>query len=134
MNDLNMHSDSIIFVDHVNHASIPQELLTFDVGLLPYGNSIYNSERFPIKLLEYSAAGLPIIATDTPVHRELMSDQFTQFYSKDNPDDLADVIVKLKEKSNETKKMSESARQFASQFTYDKRAEKLLALLKSVAE
>jgi glycosyltransferase involved in cell wall biosynthesis len=134
MKDLKMQSDCIVFVDHINHSSIPKELLTFDVGLLPYGNSTYNSERFPIKLLEYAAAGLPIIATDTPIHRELMSGEFTQFYSKDNPEDLAEAIVKLKEKSKDRMRMFESARQFASQFTYDKRAEKLLALLDSVAE
>lgn len=134
MNDLKMESDNIVFVDHINHSSIPKELLTFDVGLLPYGNTTYNSERFPIKLLEYAAAGLPIIATDTPVHRELMNGEFTHFYTKDNPEDLAEAIVKLKEKSKDRKKMSESARQFASQFTYDERAEKLLALLDSVSE
>jgi glycosyltransferase involved in cell wall biosynthesis len=132
--DLDMQAENIIFIDHINHKSIPKELLTFDVGLLPYGHSIYNSERFPIKLLEYSAAGLPIIATDTPSHRELLSGEFTFFYSKDNPDELANAIVKLREISRETNEMSESARRFASQFTYDERAKKLVALLNSAAE
>jgi glycosyltransferase involved in cell wall biosynthesis len=132
LKDLEVESDYFIFVDHVDHNKIPGELGAFDVGLLPYGESKYNAERFPIKLLEYSAAGLPIIATDTLVHRDLLNQEFTQFYSKDDPNKLAEAITKIKIKSEESQAMSESARKFAKKFTYDERVRKLLALIESV--
>ena len=116
------------------HIKIPAELGTFDVGLLPYGESKYNSERFPIKLLEYAAGGLPIIATDTGTHRDLLNQEFTQFYSKDNPNELAEAITKMKIKSEESEAISESARKFAKKFTYDERVRKLLALIDFVDE
>jgi glycosyltransferase involved in cell wall biosynthesis len=124
---------SITFIDHIEHVEIPLELRTFDVGLLPYGDSNYNAERFPIKLLEYAAVGLPIIATDTLVNRELLKADFTQFYSKGDPNDLADAIVKIKKSCEESNAMSEYARRFAVEFTYDERANKLLALIHSAA-
>jgi glycosyltransferase involved in cell wall biosynthesis len=132
--DLEVESANFVFVDHVDHSEIPAELGTFDVGLLPYGESKYNSERFPIKLLEYAAGGLPIIATDTLVHRELLDQEFTQFYSKNDPNELADAIMAIKIKSQKSKTMRESARKFAKKFTYDERIRKLLALIDFVDE
>jgi glycosyltransferase involved in cell wall biosynthesis len=132
--DLEVESVNFIFVDHIDHKKIPFELGTFDVGLVPYGDSNYNSERFPIKLLEYAAGGLPIVATDTLVHRELLNEEFTQFYSKNNHTDLADAIHKMQIRIQENEAMSESARRFAMNFTYDERVNKLLALIDSAAK
>ena len=134
LKNLEVESANFIFVDHVDHIKIPAELGTFDVGLLPYGESKYNSERFPIKLLEYAAGGLPIIATDTSTHRDLLNQEFTQFYSKDDPNELAEAITKMKIKSEESEAISESARKFAKKFTYDERVRKLLALIDFVDE
>lgn len=36
------------------------------VGLLPYADSEFNRASFPLKTLEYLAAGLPVVATDLP--------------------------------------------------------------------
>jgi glycosyltransferase involved in cell wall biosynthesis len=130
---LKISPSTIIFVDHVDHTDIPFELGTIDIGLLPYGESAYNSERFPIKVLEYAAAGLPIIATGTLGHRELLDEEFTRFYSKNNHDDLADAIVYVGNRVKQSKQMSEAARQFASKFTYDERVRKLLAVIEPAA-
>jgi glycosyltransferase involved in cell wall biosynthesis len=131
---LEINPSTIIFVDHVEHIDIPSELGTIDIGLLPYGDSAYNSERFPIKVLEYAAAGIPIIATGTLAHRELLDEGFTRFYSKNNSDDLADAIIDVGNRVKQSKQMSETARQFASKFTYDERVRKLLVILEPAAK
>ena len=85
-------------------------------------------------MLEYAAGGIPIIATDTGTHRDLLNQEFTQFYSKDNPNELAEAITKMKIKSEESEAISESARKFAKKFTYDERVRKLLAFIDIVDE
>lgn len=42
-----------------------------DVGLLPYTQSDFNRASFPLKLLEYLAAGIPVVASDLPAVRWL---------------------------------------------------------------
>jgi len=47
-----------------------------------------------LKVLEYAAAGLPILATATTAHREMESDGFTLDYCDDTPESLAEGLSK----------------------------------------
>ena len=42
-----------------------------DVGLTPYRDTAFNQASFPLKTLEYLAAGLPVVSTDLPSSRWL---------------------------------------------------------------
>ena len=50
---------------------LPAYLARIDVGLVPYTHSGFNLGSFPLKTLEYLAAGLPVVATDLPATRWL---------------------------------------------------------------
>jgi teichuronic acid biosynthesis glycosyltransferase TuaH len=45
-----------------------------DVGIVPYTTSRFNQASFPLKILEYLAAGLPVVSTDLPAARWLATD------------------------------------------------------------
>ena len=128
--NLSLDSSRILFIDHVEHMQVPEQLIKFDIGVLPYPESVYNSERFPLKLLEYAAIGLPIIASDTTVHRNLIDETFGLFYKKGSPDQLSDAILKIRKNSAMYAEMSSRARQFSLSYTYDERARKVISLLK----
>lgn len=57
----------------VDFDDLPRHLATADVGLVPYTHSRFNEGSFPLKTLEYLAAGLPVVATDLPAIRWLAS-------------------------------------------------------------
>jgi glycosyltransferase involved in cell wall biosynthesis len=44
------------------------------VGLVPYADSAFNRGSFPLKTLEYLAAGRRVVATDLPATRWLATD------------------------------------------------------------
>jgi glycosyltransferase involved in cell wall biosynthesis len=46
------------------YAVVPSYLHTFDVGIIPFRRSPLTAGVNPVKLYEYSAAGLPIVTTD----------------------------------------------------------------------
>lgn len=48
------------------YATLPAYLRGFDVALLPNCTTGYMASNFPMKLFEYFAAGLPVVATDIP--------------------------------------------------------------------
>jgi teichuronic acid biosynthesis glycosyltransferase TuaH len=50
---------------------LPAYLAAVGVGLVPYNHSPFNEASFPLKTLEYLAAGLPVVATDLPAIRWL---------------------------------------------------------------
>ena len=50
---------------------LPSYLKLIDVGLVPYGHTEFNQWSFPMKTLEYLAAGRPVVATSLPATRSL---------------------------------------------------------------
>jgi teichuronic acid biosynthesis glycosyltransferase TuaH len=54
-----------------DYQDLPSVLATADVWMLPYGDSDFNRASFPLKLLEYLAAGRRVVATDLPAVRWL---------------------------------------------------------------
>ena len=54
--------------------ALPGYLRLIDVGLVPYTGSPFNRGSFPLKTLEYLAAGRAVVATDLPAIRWLSTD------------------------------------------------------------
>nr|WP_269327176.1 glycosyltransferase [Kineosporia mesophila] len=54
-----------------SYADLPSVLAAADVWMLPYDDSAFNRASFPLKLLEYLAAGRRVVATDLPAVRWL---------------------------------------------------------------
>jgi teichuronic acid biosynthesis glycosyltransferase TuaH len=53
---------------------LPSYLRVMDVGVVPYTDSRFNQGSFPLKTLEYLAAGRAVVATDLPAIRFLATD------------------------------------------------------------
>jgi glycosyltransferase involved in cell wall biosynthesis len=58
-------------------AALPGYLRVIDVGVVPYRDSQFNRGSFPLKTLEYLAAGRAVVATDLPAIRWLATDLVT---------------------------------------------------------
>jgi uncharacterized SAM-binding protein YcdF (DUF218 family)/glycosyltransferase involved in cell wall biosynthesis len=56
------------------HGDVPAYIKGFDVGLVPYRDSEYTESVYPVKLNEYLAMGVPVVATDLPEIRLFNAD------------------------------------------------------------
>jgi teichuronic acid biosynthesis glycosyltransferase TuaH len=69
--------ESLVTRPNVHHtgavpfADLPQWLARMDVGLTPYTDTAFNRASFPLKTLEYLAAGRPVVGSDLPATRGL---------------------------------------------------------------
>jgi teichuronic acid biosynthesis glycosyltransferase TuaH len=69
--------DSLVARPNVHHAGavpfaeLPRWLARMDVGLTPYTDTAFNRASFPLKTLEYLAAGRPVVGSDLPATRGL---------------------------------------------------------------
>ncbi|MEJ1921990.1 glycosyltransferase family 4 protein [Microbacterium sp. KHB019] len=52
------------WVDSVPKEELPAYLAWFDAGLTPYADTMFNRRSYPLKTVEYLAAGIPVVATD----------------------------------------------------------------------
>lgn len=88
------------------------------VGLLPYGNTSFNRASFPLKLLEYLAAGRAAVATALPAVDWLGTDLVDVATT---PEEFADLVeTRLQEPWDE--ETASARRAFAATHSWDIRA------------
>jgi glycosyltransferase involved in cell wall biosynthesis len=68
-------SDHIEFVGSVSHDEIPRWLASADIGLAYVADKPQYRHQPPIKTVEYLAAGLPVVATNTEGNRQFVDDR-----------------------------------------------------------
>lgn len=57
----------------VPSAAVGGYLAAMDVGITPYRDTPFNQASFPLKTLDYLAAGLPVVSADLPAARWLLA-------------------------------------------------------------
>ncbi len=87
--------DNIHVIGHRSQDEIPVWLKAADVLVIPNSARERISSHYtsPLKLFEYMAAARPIIASDLPSIREVVSDDEVTFFRPDNKGDLAQKIM-----------------------------------------
>lgn len=86
-------ADRVLQVGDRRHEEMPGLVAAFDVALLP-GAPAYAS---PLKLYEYLAAGLPLVAPDQENLREVLRDRDNALlFAPGDADALASALVELK--------------------------------------
>jgi teichuronic acid biosynthesis glycosyltransferase TuaH len=104
---------------------LPRYLAAMSVGLTPYVLSEFNQSSYPLKTLEYLAAGLDVVSTDLPAARALPADLV---HIATAPQDFARLTAQLVNKPTEP--ASRKVRQdFARSQSWRARASQFLAIL-----
>jgi teichuronic acid biosynthesis glycosyltransferase TuaH len=106
-------------------AALPAYLRLIDVGLTPYADSAFNRASFPLKTLEYLAAGRAVVATPLPANDWLGTDLIT--VAAGPAAFGAAVAAELAGYRNEA--MVERRRAFARRHSWARRAETMAGLL-----
>jgi glycosyltransferase involved in cell wall biosynthesis len=119
---------AITMVGFKPHEEIPAYLKAADVLLLPNSQKeeISRISTSPMKLFEYMAAERPIIASDIPSLREMVSEKSAFLVEPDNASALAEKIKEVLGDPVGAERRAQEARREVEEFTWDKRAEKIL--------
>lgn len=106
-----------------------EELLPYlkaiDVGIVPYANTQFNLNSFPMKTLEYLAAGRPVVATPLPAVRALETDLVAL---AETPEEFAAAVLRQAPAARRPPLVAER-RAFAAEHSWAMRAEQLAGLL-----
>lgn len=125
--------DRVQFIGFIPHRDIKKYLEEADIGVIPLADNV-TSRYFtsPLKMFEYMAAGLPIIASDLPTIREVLIDHENAVLVKPgDPKDLAHGIRELLDNRELANKLSQKAYEDVKQCSWDMRAEKIIKVLEN---
>ena len=122
---------NVCWLGRLNADELPAHLIRASVGLTPYANSEFNRASFPLKTLDYLAAGLPVVSTDLPAVRWLNTDLIA----------TADTVEKFVEKVQilvrdpgfVAASRIEERRRFVDHHSWSARADQLLNALASMS-
>jgi glycosyltransferase involved in cell wall biosynthesis len=100
---------------------------------LPPGHSISARFTSPLKVFEYMALGLPIVAADVPSVREVLTDGANaRLYRAGDAASLANALSEVAGNSALSGALSRQAAQQAGRFSYNERAKRLLKLMQAL--
>ena len=88
---------------------IYKELITMDLGIVPYLSDNFMNLALSTKTFEYVASGLPVVASRLRSAEEIFSDQALHFAQPGDQHDLAEKIIELCENPVLQKSKSQKA-------------------------
>jgi glycosyltransferase involved in cell wall biosynthesis len=83
----------VVFTDALSHDAVPAVMRRFDVAVAPY-RPARDFYFYPLKIVEYLAAGVPVVYPDQGDMRAMVGDAGLA-YQPGEVDDLADQLTRL---------------------------------------
>lgn len=114
----------------VPHAQVPALLAKAHVGVLPFPNELKFNVSSPVKLFEYMAAGLPILATKIDCHTDVLGNTECVFWAETADETgFVDALHAIARSRRSLNAMGALAAALAKAWTWCEAARKLLAAL-----
>ncbi len=115
------------FLGYKQNSLIPLYLKSADILLAPYStNCLTVKWMSPIKIFEYMASGVPIIASDVKRMKEICSKDECIFFKADNHIDLTRKIEYLIQNENLQKSIVKNSLNEVKNHSYERRCKKIL--------
>ncbi len=115
-------------VPRIPHEEIPELLARVHIGTLPFPDFVQFRVSSPIKLFEYMASGLPLLATRIDCHIDVIGNRPIVFWAESSAEtDLVMALRQIWDHRSELKRMGEAAAVAAAEWTWETSAQKLMA-------
>ncbi|MCC7509409.1 MAG: glycosyltransferase family 4 protein [Planctomycetes bacterium] len=121
-------ADRVQFLGHVPHAEVQPHLQAARCAVIPLGHDLL-ARRFtsPIKVFEYMAAGVPIVAADLPTIREVLRDgENALLYPPTDARALAAQVQRVLSDDTLADKLRSTALRELHAFSWDERARRIM--------
>ncbi|QWR78047.1 glycosyltransferase family 4 protein [Candidatus Magnetomonas plexicatena] len=126
-------SERVTFTGHLPHNKITELLKDAKLSFIPNIQSEISKYTSPLKMFEYMAAGVPIVAANLPGISEVL--QHGQNALLFTPGDVEGLVRQTKTLLNDmalAAELAKNAKEFARSYTYEKRAERIIDFIKRI--
>lgn len=120
-------SRRFIFTGVVPYEQMPVYFSLLDIGLIPFPDRPhFRYFMSPLKVFDYLACGIPIVTSDFPSLREILTEKNAVFVKPGNQKHLASGITDLINNPVKRREMKLANRKLAQKYTWQKRARQIL--------
>lgn len=127
--------EEVIRTGDLDYDQLNEYLASCDIFWLPLSNTNANQGRFPLKLMDYMAAGRPIVSTAVGDIPTVFNQKKIGLLSQDSPKDISDQTLRLFSDPDIRKNMGNNARQLAeSGFSWGEISKTLEAFYKRILQ
>ncbi len=125
---------NILILGHRPKTEVPKYLAAADALVLPNVGSTEESIKFtsPLKLFEYIASGVPVVASDLPSVRSVIGENEVFFFPPGNVEALANVLGYIQTHSVEAQSVATRALEVSGRYTWDAHVRNLITFFQSV--
>lgn len=120
---------NINFWGRVKRSEVFKYIDSFDIGIVIYPDTLYFQDSFPIKIVEYAARRILILASNTLAHREILGTDKAYYFDSKSPLDLLEKVLSISKHPDLATEVVDNAFKWVSEFSYQSRAIKILEAL-----
>ncbi len=128
------NAKNVRIFDYVNYSKIPVVLSRYKVALMPYqfkvkGRSSIWLEKYmsPLKMFDYLAAKMIIIASDLDVYKHILKNNFNcKLVEVNNDKKWSEALNMIFENKRINNSLMKNAYKTAQKYTWDKRCQKII--------
>lgn len=134
LRELRKEHPEVLFLGFRPYRELPGNQQAADVLILPNSGKEAISAKYtsPLKLFTYMASGVPIVASDLPSLREVLSEKNAFIVPPDDPEALALGIRQALENPDDAKNRARQARLDVVDYTWENRAKRILSFIKTL--
>jgi glycosyltransferase involved in cell wall biosynthesis len=92
------------------------QAIDFDIGVIPLSDHAFNESKSHIKALEYSALGIPVVASDSAPYRDFVVDGVTGYLCR-TPDEWRARLRELVNDADARAELGAAAKKLAAAHT-----------------
>jgi len=126
--DAGLPEGNYMLVGHVPRSLVPAYLQASDVLVMSYPNTEHYAKMMsPLKLFEYMASGTPIVTSDLPTIREVLSEESAVLVVPDSIEALQAGIERLINDPSLGARLAAAALHDIKKYTWQNRAKEILS-------
>jgi glycosyltransferase involved in cell wall biosynthesis len=114
-------------------SQVPDFLAQADIGIVPKLADGFGNEAYSTKIMEFMAAGLPVLASSTRIDRHYFGKGEVRFFESGDPDDMARAWIELLESPETRASLVRKGFQYVESNGWERNAAEYLELFDRLA-
>jgi glycosyltransferase involved in cell wall biosynthesis len=125
-------SETVLFKGKRSLAAISEVIASSDFGIVPKRANSFGGQAFSTKILEFMAAGVPVIVSDTEIDKFYFNDNMVKFFTSEDENDLARCIMEINNDQELRKSLIEHGNDYIEQNNWKTKKEMYFKIIENL--